>query len=188
MARIAIDIDSTLHHYWPLLERVARERFGVELPYESQRGWGIEALETHEVVACVEETHSDENILGAEPYPGAVEAVEAWHRDGHFIQVTSHRRERTRAATAAWLERIGLPHHDLHLSFDKVSRCVEMDIDVLVDDSPANITRAREHGIVPATLAHPWTEHLAAEGVIVAEDWPELQRRLEPVLNGAGRG
>jgi hypothetical protein len=97
--------------------------------------------------------------------------------------VTSHRRERTREATAAWLERIGLPHDDLHLSFDKVSRCIEIGIDVLIDDSPINIARAREHGIVAATIAHPWNERLSGDGVIVAEDWPELRRRLEPVLN-----
>ncbi len=185
MARVAIDIDSTLHHYWPILERVARERYGVKIPYEDQRGWGIDTLERDQMVACVEETHSDENILTAEPYPGAVEAVGAWHGDGHFIHVTSHRAERTRAATVEWLERIGLPYDDLHLSFDKVARCVEIGIDVLIDDSPVNIERARGHGIVTATLSHPWTDQLAAEGVIVAADWPGLRRRLEPVLNGA---
>ena len=185
MARIAIDIDSTLHHYWPLLERIAEERFGVSMPYQEQRGWGIDLLEREQVIAAVEETHSDENILGAEPYPGAVDAVRAWHRDGHFIHVTSHRRDGTRAATTAWLERIGLPHDDLHLSFDKVSRCIEISIDVLIDDSPVNIARAREQGIVAATIAHPWNEHLADDGVIVAGDWAELGRRLEPLLAGA---
>src|SRR3954470_18311766 len=34
--RIAIDIDSTLHHYWPLLSAAAKRRFGVELPYDRQ--------------------------------------------------------------------------------------------------------------------------------------------------------
>ena len=34
--RIAIDIDSTLHHYWDLLSAAARRRFGVDLPYEEQ--------------------------------------------------------------------------------------------------------------------------------------------------------
>ena len=32
--RIAIDIDSTLHHYWDLLSGAAERRFGVDLPYE----------------------------------------------------------------------------------------------------------------------------------------------------------
>ena len=33
MAKIALDIDSTLHEYWGLLQRVAKERYGVDLPY-----------------------------------------------------------------------------------------------------------------------------------------------------------
>ena len=127
MARIALDIDSTLHHYWDLLERIARERYGVELPYEEQRDWGITALERDALVHCVEETHSDENIAAAEPYPGAVETVRAWHEAGHWIHVTSHRRDSAHAATARWLEPIGMPYDDLHCSFDKVTRCVELE-------------------------------------------------------------
>jgi uncharacterized HAD superfamily protein len=182
MARIALDIDSTLHHYWELLERVARDRYGVELPYHEQRDWGITRLEGHELVACVQETHSEENILAAEPYPGAVETVRAWHAQGHWIHVTSHRADRCHAPTAEWLDRIGLPFDDLHCSYDKVSRCAELGIDVLVDDSPVNLVRAREQGILPATIVHPWNEHLADEAVIVAPDWDGLRRALDPVL------
>src|SRR3954451_15579393 len=183
MAKIAIDIDSTLHHYWDLLQRVARERYGVELPYEQQRDWGITALERDALVHCVEETHSDENIEAGVPYPGAVEAVRAWHDAGHWIHVTSHRRASARPATARWLDAIGLPYDDLHCSFDKVSRCVELGVEVLVDDSPVNLAKAREEGMVAATLIHPWNEHLVGErGVIVGKDWAQLAENLEPVL------
>jgi uncharacterized protein len=186
MAKIALDIDSTLHHYWDLLQRVARERYGVELPYEDQRDWGITVLQRDAVIHCVEETHTDENIEAGEPYPGAVEAVRRWHDQGHWIHVTSHRRTSAGPATARWLDRIGMPFDDLHCSFDKVSRCVELGIDVLVDDSPVNIARAREARIAAATIQHPWNEHLADEdGVVVAKDWPELERRLEPLLQPA---
>jgi hypothetical protein len=185
LAKIALDIDSTLHHYWDLLQRVARERYGVELPYEEQRDGGITALERDAVVHCVEETHSDENILAGVPYDGAVETVRAWHEHGHWIHVTSHRRPQTADATASWLERIGMPYDDLHCSFDKVTRCVELGIHVLVDDSPRNIESALECGIVAATILHPWNEHLLGrDGVIVARDWVELRGKLDPVLEG----
>ena len=183
MARIALDIDSTLHHYWDLLSRIAQERFGVALPYEEQRDWGITRLGREELVACVEETHSDENIAAGEPYPGAIETVSRWHEEGHFIHVTSHRREQTYDATARWLEQIGMPYDDLHCSFDKVTRCVELGIDVLVDDSPVNIARARAEGITAATIIHPWNEEVASEdGVVAARDWDELAKRLDPLL------
>jgi uncharacterized protein len=183
VARIALDIDSTLHHYWDLLQRVVRERYAVDLPYEEQREWGITALERDALVHCVEETHSDENIAAAEPYPGAVETVRGWHEAGHWIHVTSHRRAQCHTATARWLEAIGLPYDDLHCSFDKVSRCVELGVDVLIDDSPVNIARARAAGILPATIVHPWNEELVAEdGVIGGRDWYELRANLAPAL------
>ena len=103
-------------------------------------------LERDAIVHCVEETHSDENIAAGVPYPDAVETVREWHAQGHWIHVTSHRRRSTYEATAAWLDRIGMPYHDLHCSFDKVPRCVELGIDVLVDDSPVNIAKARGGG------------------------------------------
>ncbi|HEX2415909.1 MAG TPA: hypothetical protein VHJ37_11920 [Thermoleophilaceae bacterium] len=186
MARIALDIDSTLHPYWDLLQRVVKERYGVHLPYEDQRDWGITVLERDAVIHCVEETHSDENIAAGVPYPGAVETVRDWHGQGHWIHVTSHRRDSTRKATAAWLEAIGMPYDDLHCSFDKVSRCVELGIDVLVDDSPVNIVKAREAGMIAATIIHPWNEELLGrDGVIGARDWKELRRELDPVIQPA---
>jgi uncharacterized protein len=183
VAKIALDIDSTLHPYWDLLERVARERYGVELPYEAQRDWGITVLDREQMIACVEETHSDENIAAGEPYPDAVETVREWHAAGHWIHVTSHRHTRTEQATEAWLNQIGMPFDDLHCSFDKVSRCRALGIDLLVDDSPINIAKARAAGILAATIVHPWNEELVAQdGVIGAPDWAGLKTRLDPVL------
>ena len=183
MAKIALDIDSTLHPYWDLLQRIVLERYGVELPYEEQFEWGISALERDAVIHCVEESHSDENILAGVPYENAVETVRDWHAQGHWIHVTSHRRVQTADATARWLDRIDMPYDDLHCSFDKVTRCTELAIDVLVDDSPVNIVRAREAGIVPATLIHPWNQEVVErDGVIAAEDWVGLRAALDPVL------
>jgi hypothetical protein len=183
VAKIALDIDSTLHHYWDLLQRVVRERSGVDLPYEEQYEWGISEIGQELLASCVEETHSERNIAAAEPYPGAARTVCRWYEAGHWIHDTSHRRVQSARATAAWLERVGLPYHDLHCSFDKVSRCVELGIDVLVDDSPVNIARAREAGMVAATIAHPWNERVArCDGVIAAPDWERLGAKLDPVL------
>ena len=185
---IAIDIDSTLHHYWDQLADAAKRRFGVDLHYDEQRTWRITRLRDEQLRACIADTHSDAAIARAEPYPDAVEVINGWHRAGHFIHVTSHRAEACLPATGRWLNAIGLEIDDLHCSYDKVSRCVELGIDVLVDDSPINIRRAIEQGIVAATLVHPWNEDVCdEETVIAAADWPELARKLEPVLSGVRR-
>jgi hypothetical protein len=181
--RIAIDIDSTLHHYWDQLARAAKHRFGVDLPYDQQVTWGIMQLRPEQLRACVAETHGASTIMAAVPYPGAVEAVRGWHEGGHFIQVTSHRSADAHEATARWLESIGLPYDELHCSYDKIARCAEIGIDVLIDDSPVNLTAAQERGIVAATLLHPWNRDLCEEeDVVCAEDWPGLARALAPVL------
>jgi uncharacterized protein len=181
--RITIDIDSTLHHYWDVLSEVSLRRFGVELPYEEQLTWGITRLREEQLRLCIEETHSDEQILAGRPYPNAVQAVRGWHEAGHFIQVSSHRAADRHRATALWLQRIGLPFDDLHCSFDKVSRCAELRVDLLIDDSPVNLARALERGIAVATILHPWNQEMCEEeGVLAAHDWQELEKLLEPLL------
>ena len=188
MARIAIDIDSTLHPYWDLLEEIAERRFGVKLPYAEQRTWGITNLPEEDLRAAVIETHADHNILGAEPYEHAVETVTAWRDNGHWIHITSHRATTCHGATEQWLSRIGLPYDDLYCSYDKVGRCREIGIDILIDDSPVNITRALGAGMIAATLRHPWNEDVCEEeDVICGRDWPELARLLEPVLSDGRR-
>jgi hypothetical protein len=183
VARIAIDIDSTLHHYWDLLDRIAQERFGIRLPYADQRDWGITALDNDQLAECIRETHTAENILAAEPYPDAVDTVAAWSAAGHWIHITSHRATATHDTTAEWLDAIGLPYDDLHCSYDKVTRCVELGIDVLIDDSPVNLARAADAGILGATLIHPWNEGIVdADRILGARDWAGLGATLGPVL------
>ena len=184
MARIAIDIDSTLHHYWELFRSIVRDRYDVDLAYEEQTDWGITLLPQEHLRAAVSETHSDENIASAVPYPHAAQTVCAWHEQGHWIHITSHRAESCAPATVSWLEQSGIPFDDLHCSWDKVTRCVELGIDVLVDDSPVNLERAREAGILGATLRHPWNRELeGTDGYVFAGDWIELRERLGPRLD-----
>jgi uncharacterized protein len=181
--RIAVDIDSTLHHYWDQLSAIAKRRFGVDLPYDEQITWEITQLRREQVYVCVEETHREASVLAAEPYPGAVEAIRAWHEAGHFIHVTSHRTAEAHAATERWLARIGLPYDELYCSWDKIARCREIAIDVLIDDSPVNLLKASEVGMTPATILHPWNRELCEEeDILCAPDWPTLARRLEPLL------
>src|SRR3954471_15153882 len=181
--RIAIDIDSTLHHYWDVLSDAARRRFGIELPYEEQFDWGVTRLKPEQLTCCIDETHGDAAILAGRPYPGAVETVNAWAAAGHFIHITSHRAERAHDATERWLRDIGLQYDELYCSDDKVTRCAEISIDLLIDDSPKNIERALERGIRVATIHHPWNADVCEiEDVVCARDWAQLSARIAPLL------
>jgi uncharacterized HAD superfamily protein len=182
--RIAIDIDSTLHHYWDVLSDTAQRRFGIDLPYEEQIDWGVTRLREEQFQLCVEETHSESAILAGRPYPGAVEAVNEWHRDGHFIHITSHRQTTCQSATERWLNEIGLEYDELYCSFDKVGRCRELEIGLLIDDAPENLVKAVDNGIVAATIAHPWNRDVCEEeDIIAAADWAELVAKLDRVFS-----
>jgi uncharacterized protein len=183
--RIAIDIDSTLHHHWPLVAAAAERRFGVDLPYEQQFPWASRRLSEEQLRVCIEDTHSDEAIAGTRPYPHAVETLNGWYGSGHYLHITSHRPERSLTATRRWLDDIGVRHHELYCGSDKVARCRQIGIDLLLDDNPKNLLQALEAGILAATLRHPWTQDVCdVPGVICAADWRELARVLEPVLDG----
>jgi hypothetical protein len=167
----------------------ARRRFGIDLPYDEQLTWTITRLRPEQVAVCVQETHSEKLILAAQPYPGAVETIKTWYHQGHFIHITSHRAERAAYATGRWLQQIGLPYHELYCSWDKVTRCQEIGIDLLIDDSPVNILRALDLGIRAATIAHPWNRDVCEEEeVVFAPDWRTLGERLEPILNALPPG
>ncbi len=189
--KIAVDIDSTLHHYWDVLSKAALERFGIELPYEEQVQWGVTRLKDEQLACVIEATHCERAIMAGRPYPGAVEALNRWAEGGHFIHVTSHRAGACHDATARWLEQIGLQYDELNCSYDKIGRCTEIGIDLLIDDSPQNLLDAVERGISVATITHPWNDDVVAEeDVIAAPDWPTLAARIEGVfspLRRAGR-
>lgn len=183
--RIAIDIDSTLHHHWPLVAAAAKRRFGVDLPYEQQFPWANRRLDDEQLRMCIDDTHSDDAIAGARPYPHAVETVNAWYDAGHRIHVTSHRAERSVTATQRWLHDLGLRHHSLYCGRDKVAHCRQIGIELLIDDSPDTLLRALDAGILVATLRHPWNEDVCdAPHVVSAADWQELARVLEPLFGG----
>ncbi|HXA54185.1 MAG TPA: hypothetical protein VNV37_04850 [Solirubrobacteraceae bacterium] len=181
--RIAVDIDSTLHHHWDVVSEVSRRRFGVRLPYEEQLTWGLTRLRPEQLDVCVRESHSDERILASVPYPGAVETVRAWHAQGHFVQVLGHPSLSCRRATAAWLEAIGLPFDDMQCPGERVESCLRDGIELLIDDSPLSIAEALARGIAAATIVHPWNEEVCEEeDVVCARDWHELGRLLAPVV------
>jgi hypothetical protein len=116
--------------------------------------------------------------------PAPSETVAEWHARGHWIHVTSHRRDTARDATGRWLGAHRHAFDDLHCSFDKVSRCVELGIDVLRGRQPRQPDQGEEGGIVGATLIHPWNEEVVAAGdAIGADSWDELRLKLAPVLS-----
>ena len=185
---IAVDIDSTLHHYWDLVAASAKRRFGVDLPYEDQRTWNVGGPARGADARRRRRHARRAGDPRREPVPRRGrdrQRLGATRATSSTSPATA--RGAAHAATARWLAGIGLRYDELYCSYDKITRAVEIGIGVLVDDSPVNLLRALEHGIRPATIAHPWNRDAlrGGEDVVCARDWPALGVALEPVLSGA---
>ncbi|HUB75740.1 MAG TPA: hypothetical protein VL977_01725 [Solirubrobacteraceae bacterium] len=184
-ARIAVDIDSTLHHYWDTLTEVCRVELGVELADAERFARGDAGICESELERAVAISQTDPYILAAEPYPDAIEVIAGWRRAGCAIHIATHRPPRARPATAAWLARIGLEYDELDCSSDKIEHCVAGGIGILIDDQPDNLERALAAGLRAAALRHPWNRELCARlPVLAADSWRELGAVLAPLLAG----
>ena len=178
---------------WPRSPAAASS---IELPYETQFTWAIDRLQPEQLKICVEETHRRRERARRR-------AVSGRGRDDLELARDTATSSRSRATapidahphTEQWLHDIGLPFDELYCSYDKIARCVELEIDVLIDDSPINLERALEVGMTAATLEHPWNREL--DGVITRRAtlgtldacWRELLKRprLGPRRDGGGR-
>ncbi len=146
--RIALDIDSTLHHYWALFADAARAALRRAPALRRAVGVGDRAAAARAAQGRDRRDPPRREHHRREPYPGAVETVRAWHDAGHFIHVTSHRAEGCAKATEAWLADIGLRLRRALLLVgqghpllrDRASTCS-------IDDSPVNLEQALDAGI-----------------------------------------
>ena len=183
--RIAIDIDSTLHHYWDVLSDAARRRFGIDLPYEEQFDLGHHAAEARAARSvCIDETHSDAAILAGRPYPGAVETVNAWHEAGPLHP--HHQPPRTSARTrppSAGCDEIGLPLRRALLLL-RQGRPLPRDRHRRAHRRhPVNLAARPRRGHRRRRRSPPVEPRRLRGGgrARCADDWPGLARALEPV-------
>jgi uncharacterized HAD superfamily protein len=187
---ILVDIDSTLYDADPVYLRYFDRLFGVKVePHDllDYNFWGgrLTSEQFDEVITWL---HCEEEILGAVPYPGAVEALRMWAAAGVDIHIVSDRKPHTRAATVRWLDAWQIPRVATVLEhrFDKLAYAQAHDIGLVIDDKPRFIEASLAVGIVPATILHAYNRGLVAADarIIGADDWTDLSRLIEPVLFG----
>ena len=82
-----------------------------------------------------------------------------WHEAGHFIHITSHRAAARRPRPRAGSSGSACPTTSSTAPTTR-SPTAAIGIDVLIDDSPDNLERALDAGMVAATILHPWNREL----------------------------
>jgi len=154
--RIIVDIDNTLWNLAPELWEAVK-RVNPRMP--SPAFWsGRKAIEQYlplkEFFRVLKEIHMRQEIYA--PFPESEFFLASLRERGFHIVIASHRHSDTCAPTVKWLEKNRLLFDEIHLSYDKSVLFGEAV--ALVDDSPVNLGKAVEAGILATGLLAPWNE------------------------------
>jgi hypothetical protein len=154
--KIIVDIDNTL---WPLAPELWEQlkRVNPEMPPPEQ--WGTrESLERFmslkDFFQVLKVIHLQQEKYA--PFPDSNLFLSGLKERGFYIVIASHRSRETYAPTVNWLKKNRLLFDEVHLSYDK--SVLFAGSLALVDDSPMNLDKAIEAGILGTGLVFPWNE------------------------------
>ncbi len=154
--RIIVDIDNTLWNLAPeLWEGLKKVNPEMPPPAEWDSRRSIERfMPIKEFFRVLKNIHMQQGIYP--PFPDAEYFLRGLKERGFYIIIASHRAPDTYEPTVSWMIKNRLAHDEIHLSYDK--SVLFPDSIALVDDSPINLSKAVEAGILGTGLLFPWNE------------------------------
>jgi FMN phosphatase YigB (HAD superfamily) len=155
--RIIVDIDNTLWdlapELWARLKQVNPE---MPSPAEWNSRKSIERfMPIQEFFRVLKEIHLRQESYP--PFPESESFLRALREREFHLVIASHRSPDTYESTVNWMRKYRLAYDEIHLSYDK--SVLFPDSIALVDDSPVNLHKAVEAGIVGTGLLCPWNEN-----------------------------
>jgi hypothetical protein len=169
-----IDIDNTLWRFCDALYDELRRVHPAFPPVDRWTTWDFFTpfCTEQRFLAAVDAVHARQDSDAYRPYPEAHGFLRSLREQGYRIVIASHRKTEMRGPTERWLEKHGLEHDDLHLSFDKT--VLFGGAAVVVDDAPHTLEKAVEHKAVGAGLLFPWNRSYAGNGFGLFDDLDEV--------------
>ncbi len=184
---IAIDIDDTLTESFDYFQPCVAEYFGVDLEEVRRRNisYGNLLPEWEDRALDFCRTYYD-CVVPDTPFKlDACWGVEQLRKMGHRIIIITARTPDfytdPYVTTREELAKGGISYDKLICTLDKGSACVEENIAVLVDDSPANCAAAAERGI-PAILFTSKANRDVETGFPRVSNWTEVVERIAEIL------
>lgn len=179
--RVLVDVDQVLCDFCTPAIQYVRERFGVDLELSRLRHWDMFVTLSEEQRCAFEEDFFGEGRCASlDLLPGVVEAIEALREHAEVVAVTSpprHSRHWVHERTQWLVSNLGFDDNSIiH------TRAKHMIVgNMLIDDSPTNVTKWQEHHPQGVGLmwALPNTEHLTeCEGFRV-RTWDDVLGRVK---------
>ena len=154
--KIIVDIDNTL---WPLAPELWKQLKKVNPRMPPPEQWGTrESLEKFmslkDFFLVLKIIHLQQEKYA--PFPDSHFFLSALKERGFYLVIASHRSRETYGPTVNWLKKNRLCFDEVHLSYDK--SVLFAGSLALVDDSPMNLDKAVEAGILGTGLVFPWNE------------------------------
>ena len=193
--KIYIDFDDCLCETARYFSGLAKEMFGINVPYENISYFNLQrsfSLTDEQYAAMMEEAHRPEVLLSYEETPGAGETVDHWINKGYDISIITGRPYSAYEPSREWLDRHALGNVKLYC-FDKYGRdnfikgsefslkqedYYKMHFDAAVEDSP-NAFRFFEHlpQIKVLVYDRPWNHdcELPGDNYIRCPDWKMIK-------------
>lgn len=197
--KIYIDFDDVISETGRYLSGLAKELFGIILPYERmmyfnlQQAFGLDGKQYDELLR---EGHVTERLLSIEETPSASDIINKWVDEGHEIFVITGRPFAAYEASRKWLDNHNLRRIPL-FCVDKYGRenlisgstynlalddLYKMNFEFAIEDSPSAFTHLLhfDHCRV-AVFDRPWNKLtvLPDENFKRCKGWMEIDRYLE---------
>jgi len=157
MAIIGFDIDDTVADGMSVFLPTQNKYFGVNLKEEQING------EIHKLYGLSKEQllqyfvdSAPELLPKLKPLPYAVEMVNQLYDKGHTIYFITARPEfNSKNLTIDWLSKYGFQYHGLYFDGHKVNHCLDLGIEVFVDDMNYIVENTYAHGITSIFVDAP---------------------------------
>lgn len=192
---ICVDIDNVIAQTDEVMRRVIQEytRGRVQLSYEDikhfnyyectdKNGNGI----SKEDWKPVHDLFSEPLYLSdIRPFSGAIEGLHVLARETK-LHIATSRLRKARRTTVEWLDKFGIPDHDLHFVKHNEKHFALGSFIAAVEDDYEQAVEFAKRNITCFLMEHPWNESKRKiEGIHWVDTWPDLTERLLAMIPAA---
>ena len=179
MAIIGFDIDDTVADGMSVFLPTQNKYFGVNLKEEDVNG------DIHKLYGITKEELLQYFIDSApillpklKPLPYSVEMVNQLYDDGHTIYFVTARPEfNSKKITIDWLNKYEFKYHGLYFDGQKTKHCLDLGVEVFVDDMNYIVENMYSHGITSIFVDAPKNRVVkTSKGIYRAKDCREIYK------------
>lgn len=190
--RIGIDCHRTIIDIASEIKRLAKERFGIELPLEATRGTTINGRihpDTFRIIRDEVVTQKTRLAKKVPEIPGAIEAIKTLQGEGHSVEIVTASGHAAHLAILNWLMK-----HKLDIPTRSVGRhalkgFVAGGYDIFLDDTVEQLQACLDNGTpFVYLLDSPTNRHISIPDrthIIRVHDFQEFLENVRRKSNGS---